>query len=99
MGEIITFIIPIIHQNNATNWGSTIANLTSSNGEVIEKVAGKEAHKNYMSMRADDVPATFADIDSLKEEVIFKPDTKIEFGMEQFVAWFKDYYKVGNTNK
>ena len=67
--------------------------------EAIEKAAGKEATKNYMPMQAGDVPATFADIDSLKEEVGFKPDTKIEFGMEQFVAWFKDYYKVGNTNK
>ena len=67
--------------------------------EAIEKAAGKEATKNYMPMQAGDVPATFADIDSLKEEVGFKPDTKIEFGMEQFVAWFKDYYKVGNTKK
>ena len=60
--------------------------------EAIEKAAGKEATKNYMPMQAGDVPATFADIDSLKEEVGFKPDTKIEYGMEQFVAWFKSYY-------
>lgn len=62
--------------------------------EAIEKAAGKEAQKNYMPMQAGDVPATFADIDSLKEEVGFKPDTKIEYGMEQFVAWFKDYYSM-----
>ncbi|MDN2664233.1 NAD-dependent epimerase [Psychromonas sp. 14N.309.X.WAT.B.A12] len=62
--------------------------------ESIEKAAGKEAKKNFMPMQAGDVPATFADIDSLKEEVGFKPDTNIEFGMQQFVDWFKDYYKV-----
>jgi UDP-glucuronate 4-epimerase len=67
--------------------------------EAIEKAAGKEAQKNYMPMQAGDVPATFADIDSLKEEVGFKPDTNIEYGMAQFVAWFKDYYNVGNTTK
>ena len=61
--------------------------------EAIEKAAGREAKKNYMAMQAGDVPATFADIDSLKEEVGFKPDTNIEYGMQQFVDWFKQYYK------
>jgi UDP-glucuronate 4-epimerase len=60
--------------------------------EAIEKAAGKEAKKNYMPMQAGDVPATFADIDSLKEEVGFKPDTNIEYGMQQFVDWFKIYH-------
>ena len=60
--------------------------------EAIEKAAGKEAKKNFMPMQAGDVPATFADIDSLKEEVGFKPDTKIEFGMQQFVDWYKGFY-------
>lgn len=59
--------------------------------EAIEKASGKEAKKNYMPMQAGDVPATFADIDSLKEEVGFKPDTDIEYGMQQFVDWFKEY--------
>ncbi|MCG6201915.1 NAD-dependent epimerase [Psychromonas antarctica] len=60
--------------------------------EAIEKAAGKVAAKNFMPMQAGDVPATFADIDSLKEEVGFKPDTHIEYGMQQFVEWFKSYY-------
>jgi UDP-glucuronate 4-epimerase len=55
---------------------------------------GKKAEKNYMPMQAGDVPAIFADIDSLKEEVGFKPDTDIKYGMQQFVAWFKAYYKL-----
>lgn len=61
--------------------------------EAIEKAAGKEAKKNYMPMQAGDVPATFADIDSLKEEVGFKPETNIEYGMEQFVEWYKGFYQ------
>jgi UDP-glucuronate 4-epimerase len=60
--------------------------------EAIEKAAGKTATKNYMPMQAGDVPATFADIDSLQDAVGFKPDTHIEFGMQQFVDWYKAYH-------
>ena len=61
---------------------------------AIELAAGKEAKKCFMEMQAGDVPATFADIDSLRNEVGFSPDTKIETGMKRFVDWFKSYYKV-----
>ena len=61
--------------------------------ESIEKAAGKIADKNYMPMQAGDVPATFADIDSLQKEVGFKPNTNIEYGMQQFVDWYKFYNK------
>ncbi|MCP4324627.1 MAG: NAD-dependent epimerase [Alteromonadales bacterium] len=60
--------------------------------EAIEKASGKEAKKNYMPMQPGDVPATFADIDSLKDQVGFKPDTNIEQGMQQFVNWYQGYY-------
>jgi len=60
--------------------------------EAIEKAAGKTADKNYMPMQAGDVPATFADIDSLQEAVGFKPDTNIEYGMQQFVDWYRKYH-------
>jgi UDP-glucuronate 4-epimerase len=63
--------------------------------ESIEKAAGKVADKNYMAMQAGDVPATFADIDSLQKEVGFKPNTNIEYGMQQFVDWYKEYSKKG----
>ena len=59
--------------------------------ESIEKAAGKVADKNYMPMQAGDVPATFADIDSLQKEVGFKPNTNIEYGMQQFVDWYRSY--------
>jgi UDP-glucuronate 4-epimerase len=46
-----------------------------------------------MPMQAGDVPATFADIDSLQNEVGFKPATNIEYGMQQFVDWYRKYYR------
>ena len=59
--------------------------------ESIEKAAGKIADKNYMPMQAGDVPATYANIDTLKDTVDFKPDTKIELGVQKFVDWYRDY--------
>jgi len=66
--------------------------------EAIEKAAGKVATKNYLPMQAGDVPATFADIDSLKNEVGFKPNTDIEYGMQQFVNWFESFYLQKESN-
>jgi len=62
--------------------------------ESIEKAADKIAEKNYMPMQAGDVPATYADIDSLNAEVGFKPNTNIEFGMRKFVDWYRSYNKI-----
>ena len=61
--------------------------------EAIEKATGKKATKKYMPMQAGDVLATFADIDSLQQEVGFKPNTNIEYGMQKFVDWYCEFYK------
>jgi UDP-glucuronate 4-epimerase len=58
---------------------------------AIDKAAGKAAKKNYIPMQAGDVPATFADIDSLQNEVGFKLNTNIEYVIQQFVDWFRLY--------
>jgi len=61
--------------------------------EVIEKNIGRESIKNFLPMQAGDVPSTCADVDDLVQDVDYSPDTPIEKGIEQFVAWYKDYYK------
>jgi UDP-glucuronate 4-epimerase len=45
-------------------------------------------------MQPGDVLSTYADVDSLAEAVGFRPKTKIEDGIAQFVAWYREYYKV-----
>lgn len=62
--------------------------------ETLEKCLGKTAEKNMMPMQPGDVPATFADVDSLIADVGFKPSTSIESGIERFVAWYRDYFKA-----
>lgn len=63
--------------------------------EVLEEALGIKAEKNMMPMQPGDVPATYADIDPLVNDVGFKPDTTIEEGLGKFIEWYRDYYSVG----
>ena len=60
----------------------------------IEKALGKTAKKTFLPLQAGDVPKTFADIDTLAEDVGFRPKTSIEEGIGRFVAWYRAYYKI-----
>ena len=61
--------------------------------EVLEQCLGKKAEKNLLPIQAGDVPATYADVDDLMNDVGFKPATTIEEGIQKFVEWYKGYYK------
>ncbi|GAB1265263.1 NAD-dependent epimerase [Aurantivibrio infirmus] len=62
--------------------------------EAIEKAVGKEAIKNFMPMQDGDVPSTCADVSALQNDVGFKPNTSVEFGINKFVTWYRDYFKA-----
>jgi UDP-glucuronate 4-epimerase len=62
--------------------------------EVLEKALGRVAEKNFLPMQDGDVPETFADVDDLARDVGYAPKTSIETGVERFVDWYRDYYKV-----
>ncbi len=61
--------------------------------KVIENNVGKKAKKNMMPMQPGDVPSSEADIRKLKK-MGWKPTTRIEEGIENFVNWYKEYYKI-----
>lgn len=60
--------------------------------EEIEKALGMEAVKNYTDIQPGDVPATYADVDDLINDVGFKPATPLSVGIGNFIDWYKDYY-------
>ena len=60
--------------------------------ETIEQKLGKLAIRNLLPLQAGDVPATAADVDDLMQDVGFRPNTSIEVGIGQFVAWYRGYY-------
>ena len=62
--------------------------------EVLEDCLGIKAQKQMMPMQPGDVPATYADIEDLSQDVGFKPSTPIEVGLSRFVDWYRSYYKV-----
>jgi len=47
-----------------------------------------------LPMQPGDVMETFADIDDLARETGFRPQTSIEDGLRNFVAWYRDYYRI-----
>jgi UDP-glucuronate 4-epimerase len=61
---------------------------------IIEHVLGIEAQKNFMPMQPGDVASTFADVKDLIDNLAYKPETKLDFGVGEFVKWYRDFYKV-----
>ncbi len=62
--------------------------------EILEETLGMKAEKNMLPMQPGDVPATYADVDALVEDVGFKPGTPLETGIARFVEWYRDFYRV-----
>lgn len=61
---------------------------------ILESKLGKKAKLDLVPMQSGDVPATYADIEDLFRDTGFKPETPIETGIERFVEWYREYYKV-----
>lgn len=60
---------------------------------AIEKELGITATKNLMPIQAGDVPATFANVNDLVENLGYKPNTTIQEGIHQFIKWYRSYFK------
>jgi UDP-glucuronate 4-epimerase len=62
--------------------------------EAIENALGKKLQKNMMPLQAGDVPATYANVDDLVKNLDYKPSTPVQKGIDNFVAWYRDFFKV-----
>ena len=60
----------------------------------IEKHLGKTMIKEFTEMQAGDVPATHADNSDLKKLIALDTYTDINEGIENFVTWYLNYYKL-----
>lgn len=64
--------------------------------ETLEKHLGKEAIKKMLPIQPGDVPSTMADVTSFQKTFNFIPKTNINAGIENFVIWYRSYFKKEN---
>jgi type I restriction enzyme R subunit len=62
--------------------------------KAIENKLGCKIEKNMMPIQAGDVPATYADVSDLVKDLGYKPATPIQEGVDKFVDWYLDFFKV-----
>jgi UDP-glucuronate 4-epimerase len=67
---------------------------------AIEKAAGRPAIMEMKPKPSGDVLRTFADISLAERDLGFKPKTRLEDGIADFVAWFREYPRLnlGSTS-
>lgn len=58
----------------------------------IEKNLGVTAEKEMLPMQPGDVNRTWADVDNLKKDFDYSPQTSISTGVKNFIDWYKNYY-------
>ncbi len=59
----------------------------------IESAIGTVAEKNFMEIQPGDVESTYADTSALMHDFNYKPFTPLENGVDEFIQWFKTFYK------
>lgn len=61
--------------------------------KAVETCSGKKAKMKMLPMQQGDVERTVADIGKLRR-LGWKPTTRIQDGIRNFVEWYKAYYKI-----
>ena len=60
----------------------------------IENALGMTIEKKMMPLQAGDVPATYANVDDLVADLDYKPQTPVQQGIDNFIKWYREFYKV-----
>ncbi len=62
--------------------------------EALEKALGVTIEKRMRPIQPGDVPATYADVDDLVEDLDYRPSTPVQEGIDRFVTWYRDFFRV-----
>jgi UDP-glucuronate 4-epimerase len=60
--------------------------------KAIENALSLTAIKNFLPLQAGDMIDTYADMLPMKNEMGYTPQTDLQYGVNQFVAWYRNYY-------
>jgi len=66
---------------------------------AIENKLGITIKKNMMPIQPGDVPATYADVSDLVNDLGYKPQTSIQDGINKFIDWYIDFFLKENEQK
>ena len=101
--DIVEGIIRVIDNPRTTTPPYKVYNIGNNNPvklmdfiTAIENKLGKKIDKNFLPLQAGDVPATYADVIDLVNELGYKPETPVQVGINKFVDWYLDFFKVEN---
>ena len=61
---------------------------------AIENALGKKATKEMLPLQPGDMPDTYANVDDLVEQFHYQPTTMVKDGVQRFVDWYRNYYKI-----
>ncbi len=61
---------------------------------VLEDKIGRKAEIQFEPMQPGDVYETYADVENLRRDYGFAPETRIEDGLERFVTWYRAHFGV-----
>jgi len=64
--------------------------------DAIEQKLDKKIEKNFLPMQPGDVPATYADVSDLIDDLGYKPNTSVEEGVGKFVDWYLEFFGEKN---
>ncbi|MFZ9239053.1 MAG: NAD-dependent epimerase/dehydratase family protein, partial [Burkholderiaceae bacterium] len=62
--------------------------------EALEQALGVSARLVFSSKQPGDVDDTHADVRQLHNDFGYRPSTSLNQGLRNFVAWYRDYFKV-----
>ena len=61
--------------------------------QEIEKQLNQKFRINKLPLQKGDVEKTSGSINLITKKIGFKPKRNIEYGIKQFINWYKFYYK------
>ena len=101
INDIVEGVCRVIESNVDKREKYKIYNIGNNNSiklmdfiECIESSLNKISQKEMMPMQKGDVKKTWADVSRLINDYNYKPTTKIENGVQEFINWYIDYNKL-----
>ena len=103
--DIVEGIVRVIDNPRTTTPPYKVYNIGNNNPvklmdfvEAIENKLGKSIDKNFMPIQAGDVPATYADVTDLVNDLGYKPQTPIQDGINKFIDWYLEFFHIEDSN-